>query len=424
MFNRHNQKSLVDLSDSWYEPKQFDSMLSKEKNRSHRSGLPLAYVFLALTNITNGDSKITKKDYQLFLKKLIYLISENTRDYDLKCLVNNSKIGILLVDTSLDQAKIFIEKISKILFEEFDLYASKFLPLLRSISISSYPVAQIEEGGEIQGVPVMRKNFIHQHKSTSPHQLEEKKSYMVSVKWNNIPAANGTLVMDMPHTLDLFSFNDTYSFSYKSIKRFIDICGALIGLITFTPVMLLVTVMVKLNSRGPVLFKQTRIGYGGKPFTFMKFRTMRVDSDEKLHKEYVKKLILGKNREVNLGSKDKPLYKIDKDPRITKVGHFLRKTSLDELPQLFNVLIGSMSLVGPRPPIPYELENYKSWHHRRVQEVKPGITGLWQVYGRSSTTFNEMVRLDLQYVRKRSTLLDLKILFKTFAAVLNTKGAL
>ena len=421
MFNRNNHKSLVDLSNGWYEPKQFDTMLSKEKNRSHRSGLPLAYVCLNLTNNTNSNSKLNNKDYQLFLKKLIYLISENTRDYDLKCFVNHTRIGILLVDTSLDQAKIFIEKISKILFEEFDVYASKYIQLLHTVSISSYPVTQIKEGGEIQGVPVVYKNLKYQQSGISQNKLLKNDVYMVSLKWTNLPVSDGTLAITMPCSLSLLNFNNI---SYNIIKRIIDIVGAITGLIFSVPVMLIVAALIKMTSKGPVLFKQTRIGYWGKTFTFMKFRTMKVDCDDSIHKAYVKKLINGKNEEVNLGSKDKPLYKIERDPRVTGIGHFLRKTSLDELPQLFNVLSGSMSLVGPRPPISYEVNEYKSWHKRRILEVKPGITGLWQIHGRSSTTFDEMVRLDLQYVRKRSTILDLKILLKTFGAVLNTKGAL
>jgi lipopolysaccharide/colanic/teichoic acid biosynthesis glycosyltransferase len=146
-----------------------------------------------------------------------------------------------------------------------------------------------------------------------------------------------------------------------------------------------------------------------------------------VHEEYVKKLIagqLGKDNEVNgNGSGQKPVFKIQNDKRITPLGQFLRKTSLDELPQFFNVLFGDMSLVGPRPPIPYEMQNYDIWHRCRVVEVKPGITGLWQVMGRSSTTFDEMVRLDIKYSREWSIWLDLKILLMTPWAVLKGKGA-
>ena len=150
----------------------------------------------------------------------------------------------------------------------------------------------------------------------------------------------------------------------------------------------------------------------------MKFRSMYTDSDDSIHREYVAKLIEGKTEETNRGSDDKPMFKITDDPRITPIGRFLRKTSLDELPQFFNVLKGDMSLVGPRPPIPYEVKSYKNWHLRRVLDIKPGITGLWQAYGRSQTTFDEMVRLDLQYVNHCSPWLDFKIILKTVSAVL------
>ncbi len=151
---------------------------------------------------------------------------------------------------------------------------------------------------------------------------------------------------------------------------------------------------------------------------------MRWKADEKIHKEYVEKLITGEASNVNQGDADKPLYKLKDDQRITRVGKFIRKTSIDELPQLFNVLKGDMSLVGPRPPIPYEVQKYKPWYLRRVLEMRPGITGLWQVEGRSRTTFDEMVRLDVRYIRNWSFWLDLKILVKTVKVVLRQSGAL
>jgi len=192
-----------------------------------------------------------------------------------------------------------------------------------------------------------------------------------------------------------------------------------------SPLLMAVAGLIKLTSKGPVLFRQERVGLFGKPFTFLKFRSMYVDSDQTKHKEYVTKFITDSRRkdanESDLG--ENGVYKLTNDSRITPVGKFIRKTSLDELPQFFNVLKGDMSLVGPRPPIPYECEQYDLWHRRRILEVKPGITGLWQIKGRSSTTFDEMVRLDLNYVTNWSLLLDLKILFRTPFAVFKGKGA-
>ena len=200
------------------------------------------------------------------------------------------------------------------------------------------------------------------------------------------------------------------------MKRIIDIGGSLSAIILLSPVFLAISIAVKLSSAGPVIFRQKRLGFFGREFDFLKFRTMYADNDPSIHKEYVAKLIEG-------GGQSSGVYKIRKDPRVTPIGRFLRKSSLDELPQFINVLRGEMSLVGPRPPIRYEVEKYQSWHKRRVLEVKPGLTGLWQVKGRSRTTFDEMVRLDLRYIQHQSLWLDLKILARTPLAVISGQGA-
>ena len=206
-------------------------------------------------------------------------------------------------------------------------------------------------------------------------------------------------------------------------KRAVDIVGALVGLAVFSPVMLVTAAAVKLSSPGPIIFKQTRIGEKGERFSFYKFRSMRTDADDRIHREYVKSLIEGNHQQLDQGENAKPLYKMKSDPRITRVGRIIRKTSIDELPQFFNVLKGDMSLVGPRPPLPYEVEQYQSWHLRRVLDVKPGITGLWQVDGRSKTSFDDMVRLDLKYSKSWSLTLDFQIMLKTFRAVVESSGA-
>lgn len=200
------------------------------------------------------------------------------------------------------------------------------------------------------------------------------------------------------------------------LKRVVDIAGSLFAILALSPVFLAVAAAVKLSSKGPILFRQQRIGRFGKPFTFLKFRSMYVNNDAKIHREFMKKVISGEHDGHLEGEKEK-VYKMTNDPRITRVGKFLRRTSLDELPQFFNVLRGQMALVGPRPPLAYECQEYDIWHRRRVLEVKPGITGLWQVKGRSRVSFDDMVRLDLQYVRTWSLWLDLAILVKTPIAV-------
>jgi lipopolysaccharide/colanic/teichoic acid biosynthesis glycosyltransferase len=194
-------------------------------------------------------------------------------------------------------------------------------------------------------------------------------------------------------------------------------------LVLGAPLFLLIALAIKLSSRGPVLFRQVRVGQFGAPFVFLKFRSMYVGNDANIHREYVKALISGQAEKMTLSGKANAVYKLTRDPRVTRIGACLRKTSLDEVPQLFNVLMGDMSLVGPRPAIPYEVESYRSWHRRRVLDAKPGLTGLWQVSGRSRVTFDEMVRLDLRYAMARSLWLDLKIILQTPRAILFGDGA-
>ena len=209
----------------------------------------------------------------------------------------------------------------------------------------------------------------------------------------------------------------------RAVKRLVDIVGSIIGLILFAPIFLMVALAVKLTSKGPVFYCQERIGKHGKPFTFLKFRSMYVNNDSAIHQEYVKRLIAGKAEPTASTEDGDGVYKITADRRITPLGNLLRRTSVDELPQFINVLRGEMSLVGPRPPLPYEVEAYDIWHRARLLEAKPGITGLWQVNGRSRVKFDEMVRLDIRYARTWSIWLDIKILLRTPHAVLIGEGA-
>ncbi|HTV05381.1 MAG TPA: sugar transferase [Acidobacteriaceae bacterium] len=205
------------------------------------------------------------------------------------------------------------------------------------------------------------------------------------------------------------------------VKRLMDIVGSSLLLFACLPLFMLIAMVIKVTSRGPVFFRQQRVGQYGRRFTFLKFRSMYVNNDHSVHREYVKKLIAGNAERIALNGNSEGVYKLANDRRITEIGKILRRTSLDELPQFINVLLGDMSLVGPRPPIPYELAAYQTWHRRRLQQVKPGITGLWQVTGRSRVTFDDMVRLDLHYATTWSPWLDFKILMRTPAAVI--KGA-
>lgn len=209
--------------------------------------------------------------------------------------------------------------------------------------------------------------------------------------------------------------------SLLAVKRVMDVAGSLVLLVLLLPLFLIIAAAVRLTSKGPVFFRQQRVGQYGRNFTFLKFRSMYTNNDHSVHREYVKKLISGDAERIALNGSKEGVYKLANDKRITPLGKFLRKSSLDELPQFINVLRGEMSLVGPRPPIPYELAAYQTWHRRRLLQVKPGITGLWQVTGRSRVKFDDMVRLDLRYATSWSPWLDLKILLRTPAAVI--KGA-
>jgi exopolysaccharide biosynthesis polyprenyl glycosylphosphotransferase len=202
-------------------------------------------------------------------------------------------------------------------------------------------------------------------------------------------------------------------------KRMIDVAVSSIALIVLVPLYLLAALLIKLDSTGPAVFRQKRVGKKGKEFTLYKLRSMRVNSDAQVHKDYMERLI--RNGDNGLRG-DSGCYKLERDCRITRLGRFLRKTSMDELPQIVNVLKGEMSLVGPRPALPYEVEMYKSWHANRLL-IRPGITGLWQVSGRSEKNFDEMVELDIAYIKNWSLLLDLKILLKTVFVVIERQGA-
>lgn len=230
--------------------------------------------------------------------------------------------------------------------------------------------------------------------------------------------SNPTLYPDLPR-------NDKLSRLFTITKRVMDVGGSLLLLLLTAPLLLAVALAVRLSSKGAILYRQQRVGQYGKPFTFLKFRSMYEDSDPAVHRRYVLELIAGRAERHASGQNTAPsgFFKLTQDKRITRVGAFLRRTSLDEMPQLFNVLKGEMSLVGPRPAIPYEVAAYQTWHRRRLLEVKPGITGLWQVNGRSRIAFDEMVRLDLRYAREWSPWLDLRILLRTPRAVIAGEGA-
>lgn len=225
---------------------------------------------------------------------------------------------------------------------------------------------------------------------------------------------------------------------YFAAKRVMDLAIVSLSLLFVLPLLVFIAILIRLDSPGPAIFKQERVGAKRRqrngqlewvetPFTIYKFRTMKVDAKSTLHRQFIEAYIAGDEQrmaqiQAEQQQEAEAKYKLANDPRVTKVGKLLRKTSLDELPQLWNVLVGDMSLVGPRPPIPYEVELYQPHHHERLKTV-PGLTGLWQVEGRSATSFEEMVRMDVDYIRQQNLALDIKLIIGTVTAVISGRGA-
>jgi exopolysaccharide biosynthesis polyprenyl glycosylphosphotransferase len=241
-----------------------------------------------------------------------------------------------------------------------------------------------------------------------------------NLEWQLVPSAYELMLdrvtMDVIHGVPLLGMRrSNIRGTNRLIKRIVDVIVASLMLIILSPLMIAVAILIRLSSKGPVFFEQDRVGENGEVFRFLKFRTMYVNNDPTIHKEYAQKWIT--QNQAHTVDGQGALYKIRKDPRIIPTGGFLRKYSVDELPQLFNVLKGDMSLIGPRPPIPYEVEVYRNWHRRRF-EGPPGITGLWQVSGRNRLSFDEMVKLDIEYLENWSFSRDLKILWRTMGVVL------
>ena len=353
----------------------FQRTLSLERKRTERSRKPFLLMLLEFGDVLPTESSRA-------LGKVITALCASTRATDVVgWFKNNSVVGVLFTEIIIDDQS----------------------------SIVSTMMARVSE--------------------TLGHSLTLDQFNQVKLSFHVFPEPWDGGMFDRPSNPMLYpDFSDQddrrkYGFA---VKRMIDVVGSSIGLVLSAPIFLVIAGLVKLTSDGPVFFRQQRIGQHGTPFTFLKFRTMFTNNDHSVHKEFVQQLIAGKvkpNSNGNGNGNGHGVYKIKSDPRITRIGSFLRRSSLDELPQLINVLRGEMSLVGPRPPVKYEVDAYEIWHRGRLMEAKPGITGLWQVNGRSRVKFDEMVRLDIRYARTWSLWLDIKILVRTPHAVLLGEGA-
>jgi exopolysaccharide biosynthesis polyprenyl glycosylphosphotransferase len=350
----------------------FHTMLALERRRAERSGKPFVLMLLdAHALFQNGNST-------RLLEQLTSAVLASSRETDLiGWYKQGSILGVIFTEVNLSErspiTQALLGKVVKALHERVDRqYASKVV-----ITAHLFPESLSQNGPD--------------------------------------SSADVSLYPDL-----------TQQGSRKRlpliVKRTIDIAGSAVLLLVLSPIFALIAIAIKLSSEGPVFFAQERLGQFGAPFKCLKFRTMYSNNDPKIHRDYVERFIAGRSAEAKSDS-GSVVYKIKDDPRITPVGRLLRKLSLDEIPQFWNVLCGDMSLVGPRPPVAYEFRVYDIWHRRRVLEVKPGVTGLWQVSGRSRTSFDDMVRLDLRYSQSWSLWLDLKILAATPRAVITGDGA-
>lgn len=343
----------------------FRRMIALERKRSERSRKPVLLLLLGV-----GEYLPAGQNGQV-LGKILSALSFSTRDTDVTgWYKHGSVVGVMFTEISIDQHRSILgtmmSRVSDTLRDNLSLEKSSQI----SISFHVFPADWNPEPA--QGNPALYPDLVHRNPGQRTFQL---------------------------------------------LKRLMDIVGSVVALALFSPFFVLAGMLVKISSKGPILFRQVRVGQFGRPFTFLKFRSMYDNNDRRIHQDFMKRVIKGAH-DGKVEGEDKAVYKMTNDPRITRIGRFLRRTSLDELPQFINVLKGEMSLVGPRPPLPYECQEYEVWHRRRVLEVKPGITGLWQVKGRSRVRFDDMVRLDLQYVRTWSLWLDIQILLKTPLAVL------
>jgi lipopolysaccharide/colanic/teichoic acid biosynthesis glycosyltransferase len=351
----------------------FQRMISLERKRTERSRKPFLLMLL-----DTGDCLPSDNNGKV-LCKILSALSMTTRETDITgWYKNNSIVGVMFTEIGVEDRNsilsTMLNRVSETLrnnlsFEQFNQI---------SISFHLFP-----EGWD--------------------HEIPQRPS-------------NPTLYPDLARRDNARKF-------FCVMKRMMDIVGSALALALCAPLFLVIAVAIKISSKGPVFFRQQRIGQHAVPFVFLKFRSMYVGNDASTHKDYVRQLIAGKAERKPSNGNGQGVYKLTNDPRITPVGDFLRRTSLDEIPQFINVLKGEMSLVGPRPAITYEVEAYDIWHRRRVLEAKPGITGLWQVNGRSRVEFDDMVRLDLRYAKAWSPWLDIKILLRTPRAVVLGEGA-
>lgn len=425
---RNGNINLESFNNGYFESiEYFRQRFLIEKRRAERNAYEFSFIVIELKDEDHGIAQppgdtLVKKIETVLLATLKMIL----RSTDVVVKFCPFKLAILLPDTGNKAAESVIQRIDAAFREMIDQSSEDTLKIKKIYSYC-YP-AQADEINKLVDIDIITN-------TNSTIALEKAIKHVKSQYFQNTnsngssknpslnAASRATVVLENPFFLLNEVFFDCSLSWQKNFKRYLDFIISLLAITLLSPVFLISAFLIKITSPGPIFFKQERIGYMGKEFTIYKFRTMYQVKDDKIHQEYVKNFIKKSNPGKMNSESDSKIYKITNDPRITPIGRFLRRTSLDEIGQLFNVLKGDMSLVGPRPPIPYEVEMYDLWHKRRFLTVKPGLTGLWQIYGRNTIPFNDMIRLDLAYANNWSLALDFKILFKTVWAVLSMKGA-
>jgi lipopolysaccharide/colanic/teichoic acid biosynthesis glycosyltransferase len=372
---------------------QLHAILKRERALADRNGHRFSFVVFEV-----GDTPVADATIQHLTRMLV----SRLRFTDEVGWLDRRQIGVVLPDTAADGAGKLINDIC-----------------LTLAGVGSSPVCKVyiypSQGfcdANASGQP-----FGGTAKSTVRHTSKTEDPYLV-ITGHTASVVQETATRKRMGEESAVELNSLLFRRLPFWKRGIDIIGSLLGIILTAPIMIMIALAIKLTSAGPIIFMQKRIGYRSKPFMMYKFRSMFTGVSDALHEQYTKDFMNGTAEKNEDGA-----FKLKDDPRLTRIGKFLRRWSLDELPQFFNVLKGKMSLVGPRPDPWYAAAHYAPWYHLRNMMTKPGITGLWQVEGRSQVTCEEMIRMDIKYGQSISFMTDLKLILRTFKTVFTHTGA-
>jgi len=393
---RRNVKSFGRHVDSKQAPdvrsaKEFRAIIQRECACVNRNSHRFSLIILDLEKVETGKASVSR---------LIFFLIRRVRCTDEIGWLDERRIGVALRYSDIGGARKLANEIHNRLCIDW--------PSLRC-TVHTYPVDWWSENKDGARQLCLFDSLPEFHTSLSGDISRLTEPSAKSPAGSVIQSA----LQEKPVSISVKRLEPLITPSIPTWKRCVDVVGSLIGLMLFSPLLLLAFIMIKTMSLGPVLLKQKRVGYLGKPFSLLKFRTMKVNVDTSAHRQYVKKLIKDDLNQNN----GEPMRKLNNDPRIIPFGELLRKTCIDEFPQLINVLRGEMSLIGPRPCLPYEAQEYFLWNTERFNTI-PGMSGLWQVKGKNKLTFEEMIRLDITYARQRSLWLDMKILLMTLPAII------